>query len=500
MSEDLPEVTSLLGEDEILVIRDGVSKRIKVQNTDLVGSNQQVSITKPTGGSIVDVQARDAIALILDAIRAHNWIAFAPSDVPSLKAWFKASTIAQADNTLVSSWGDASGDGWNATQATRSARPTFHTNELNGKPVVRFDGSDFLSIGNTFQLNSQAVTIYIVKKPVSASAQNVFLSAGLSGSNSTAILSYQQYQSTSTLSTHNVLIEPVSPFGHQNFQRWSYNVLRASASSVRFRINGHQSVALSPVSAGTTEGLNIGAHYDGTSSPTVMFNGDIAEVVIYNAVHTDAEVLKVERYLAGLYGVAPYLVVMDGDSMTRGSGASADLSDNYPSQLASLLSADYDFINLGRGGQTVSDMIGDAATEADPLLSWQPRTKGVLVCWNTNDLHFGASVSDTQNLIASYCNARRNVGWKVIVGTILPRSSTGTPSNYEADRLLVNAWIRDNWSSFCDGYFDPAGDSRIGDAGDELNSTYYHDRAHLNGTGYGIVASLVRDQVVALTT
>lgn len=440
--------------------------------------------------------------LLTEILRPREGIlsTFDPSALPSLKAWYVASSIAQPDNTPVAAWPDSSGNGWNLAQTKGANQPTCQTNELNGQPVVRFDGSDFLTIGNTFKLNSQAATIFVVKKPVNAAAQNVFLSAGLAGSSSTAILSYQQFQSTSTLSTHNVLLEPVSPFGHQNFQRWSYNVLRCSSSRVNFRINGYQSVDLSPVSAGTAEGLNFGAHFDGLATPSVMFNGDIAEVVICNAVLTDSEVLQVEQYLATKYGVAPNLVVMDGDSLTRGSGASANLSDNYPSQLAGLLSQSYDLISLGVGAQTTADMISDAVTQVDPLLTWRPRKTGVLVFWNTNDLHFGTSVATTQSRIMNYCSARRAAGWKVIVGTILPRSVVGTPANYAADRLTINTWIRANWASFCDGFFDPAADSRIGDAGDEANTTFYNDRAHLNGTGYAIVAALVRDKIVQLTT
>lgn len=479
----------------------------KVNGLQVVGS-QAASISQvdlPDAGATYTTAERDLINDLksklnatLTALKTHGLIAVSPTDVSGLKAWYDASSIAQADNSAVTSWTDSSGNGWTVTQATGAAQPTLQTAELNGKPVVRFDGSDFLNVGNSFTLSSQSVTIFVVKKPVSAAAQKVFVSAGLTSSASTAILSYQQFQSTSTLSTHNALIQPSSPFGHQNFARWSYNVLRTSAGGTRFRVNGHESVLLPAPSLGVTEGLNIGAHYDSTVTPAVMFDGDIRAVIIYNTVLSDAGVALVENYLARENGVAPRLVVMDGDSMTRGSGASSDLSDNYPSQLAGLLSTGYDLVNVGVGGQTTADMIADAATEVDPLLTWQPRSAGLVVFWNTNDLHFSASVADTQARIQSYCTSRRAAGWKCIVGTILPRSSVGTPGTYEANRLIVNQWIRDNWSTFADGFFDPAADSRIGDAGDELNATFYNDPAHLNGTGYAIVADLVRAKVVAL--
>ncbi len=42
----------------------------------------------------------------------------------------------------MAAWADASGQGNDATQATAALRPTYRTNMLNGKPVVRFDGAD----------------------------------------------------------------------------------------------------------------------------------------------------------------------------------------------------------------------------------------------------------------------------------------------------------------------------------------------------------------------
>lgn len=55
---------------------------------------------------------------------------------------FDSRFINQSDNTAVSTWSDRSGNGWDATQGASALRPTFIENELNGNPVVRFDGSD----------------------------------------------------------------------------------------------------------------------------------------------------------------------------------------------------------------------------------------------------------------------------------------------------------------------------------------------------------------------
>ena len=80
--------------------------------------------------------------------------------------------INQSDNTAVSQWDDRSGNGKHATQATAANQPTFQTSELNGNPVVRFDGSnppnaDFLSAGSVAV--SQPITFVAVWKAAGGS-------------------------------------------------------------------------------------------------------------------------------------------------------------------------------------------------------------------------------------------------------------------------------------------------------------------------------------------
>jgi hypothetical protein len=60
-----------------------------------------------------------------------------------LAAWFDASAITGLnDGDGVVIWTDLSGNLNHASQVTAENRPTYQTNELNGKPVVRFDGVD----------------------------------------------------------------------------------------------------------------------------------------------------------------------------------------------------------------------------------------------------------------------------------------------------------------------------------------------------------------------
>lgn len=57
--------------------------------------------------------------------------------------WLDASQITGlSDGAAITTWGDASGNGLNPTQSVPGSKPTYRTSILNGKPAVRFDGSD----------------------------------------------------------------------------------------------------------------------------------------------------------------------------------------------------------------------------------------------------------------------------------------------------------------------------------------------------------------------
>lgn len=91
--------------------------------------------------------------------------AFEPTEISGLKGWWKADSIDQADNTSVSAWLDSSGNEAHMYQSSATAQPTLQTNELNGYPVVRFDGTnDFMNLTAPFdELPTNTSSVEAVK-------------------------------------------------------------------------------------------------------------------------------------------------------------------------------------------------------------------------------------------------------------------------------------------------------------------------------------------------
>lgn len=177
----------------------------------------------------------------------------------------------------------------------------------------------------------------------------------------------------------------------------------------------------------------------------------------------------------------------------------------YPNQVAAQIGDRYTALNYSVGGQTLAQMQADAATQIDVLYNSQQR-RGLQWWGGTNDLYFGASAATTITRAQAYYSARQAIGWRQVEVGMLPRTQSGLPATFEADRQAIrtsrlaqysiataetNVW-KDSNGNF---YVDLGGDTTIGDAGDENNTTYYLDKVHLTDAGYAIVATYVKKAI-----
>jgi len=80
---------------------------------------------------------------VAGAVSSYAPPPFTPANLSDLELWYKADAITTlADGDPVAAWADSSGNGHDLSQSTAGYKPTYQTGELNGLPVVRFDGSD----------------------------------------------------------------------------------------------------------------------------------------------------------------------------------------------------------------------------------------------------------------------------------------------------------------------------------------------------------------------
>lgn len=449
-------------------------------------------------------------------------VAWSPRNLPGLALWLAADKLTGlADGAAVATWPDASGNGRDAAQATAAKRPTYRTNVLNGKPVLRFDGvDDGLATPSITLAATTGVTLFAVVTGLTTGTDQAIaeFSANVNNNNG-AFMLYRAASGKLTGLLKSAAgianLAKGSPFGGADTAALSatYDIPQAAGAEIQIdadyawhRLHNPTTTAGGEM-AGTTTGSanNTGAfgsyplYLGARGAASLYLAGDVAEVLLYASVLSASDRYRVARYLGQKYGRRPHdgILVYDGDSLTEGNTAPNTFAANpYPRQVDAALTRRYASANFGVSGQTLAQMAADAAAQVDRLYSPASPVNALVVWGGTNDMVSvggNQTAATTHTRLADYCAARRAAGWAVHVLTCLPRSDAAAPADFETKRQALNASIRANWATYADGLIDVAADTRIGDAGDELNTTYYtSDKVHLNETGYGVIAELVK--------
>jgi hypothetical protein len=265
------------------------------------------------------------------AKRAGTWPSASvnPTSITGLQLWLDASDASTlydatsggslvAANGGVARWEDKSGNARHATQGTAGSRPTRKTAIQGGRDVLRFDGSDdWLTSADVADLSSgTAITCFCVVKRAAT------------GSGHTIIAKYERTPDQTSAEDgwlfrffdSNVLNAAFGRDGSYSQQTTTSAVTASSFSSLSFKATAgslttltaiyQNGVALASTSSGgvqtldnTTYPITIGVQrYAGVSYD--LFNGDIAEIMIYNSALSDADRSAVDLYFTTKWGIS----------------------------------------------------------------------------------------------------------------------------------------------------------------------------------------------------
>ncbi len=222
-----------------------------------------------------------------------------PDSLTGLTAWLKADSLLLSDADPVTSWLDSSGSGNTATQGTGGAQPSFRTNVLNGKPVVRFDGNDRLTFATESNFDIAKPTMLIVAKRTAGS------SGSLLAKNTTDFgdgrrrklqmatgASSFVYGSGSDGQSINVAATPTN---------WNmYGLIANSETNHSLFVNGTETISATFTDDDNFNNatMEIGSAF---SNGAESFTGDIAEIIIYNRALSSIEMTGVQNYLKAKY-------------------------------------------------------------------------------------------------------------------------------------------------------------------------------------------------------
>lgn len=418
-----------------------------------------------------------------------------------------ASKLSLANNDPVASWTDQASGGNHAVQADPAKQPVYiaASSLLRNLPVVRFNGTSHMLSTPSFldaTYNKALTVFYVGYSNYGSSGFGIAVSQG-----TRFLIGKEQYQTYAKVTGPNKTLK----IGYSKLTSYASSVAiwidGISYDGTRFlsMTNGEYLTSATTVDLALSGGLTIGAYNTGL----LYWAGDLARVLVWKRAMTTPEVQQVAAVLAAQYStpICTRRLIFEGDSMTAGYWATAP-GGSYPEQLKVGLgskSGDYIF-NIGISGRRLAAEIPSATSGVDLL--FLPGSTETYTNWiGTNDLH--AELKSGTDLVAdykTYMAGRKTAGAQnLIVCTLLPASDTGIPASFETERQAFNASLRADFSvatsdarvwlpgpgiTYANVLADYAADSRIGDAGDELNTTYYYDKLHMVDAGYAIIAEI----------
>jgi hypothetical protein len=249
-----------------------------------------------------------------------------PQTISGLQLWLDASDAstlydATSGGSLVAAdggvarWEDKSGNGRHFTQSDSSKRPARKTSQQNSLDTLLFDGSNDSLIGSNFSSGTGGLSILLVVKRNATSANHELINKGVdnggwmvkfAASNQLQLSSYRD--STLNNSTIRDTTSSVSATG--------YTVLSITAGSGAFNTtsmfrNGTSLAMDAATEAGTngrtpstgSDPVRIGVQvYAGVDYFT--YNGNIAEIIMYDSALSSGDREAVESYLLAKWGIS----------------------------------------------------------------------------------------------------------------------------------------------------------------------------------------------------
>lgn len=211
-------------------------------------------------------------------------------------AWLKADSLSLSNDAVVASWTDSSGHNHPLLQSSASLKPVYKTNILNGKAVVRFDGTnDFLQA--TIAADAHNYSVFVVMKRDVSSVGNFAISAswGSGQVNGTMWMGYNNGDDFFTPASDSLHDLPSATSGDN---AWHIAECIHSGNTIYGYDTGVSTGSSSSSSASRGNVFSLGGY---TASGSLPFKGDIAEVIIFNSGLNSTRRGLVEQYLIEKY-------------------------------------------------------------------------------------------------------------------------------------------------------------------------------------------------------
>jgi lysophospholipase L1-like esterase len=395
----------------------------------------------------------------------------------------RAQDIAQSNLSVVSTWADTSGNGYDLTQSTTDNKPIYATSSIDNLPAVVYPftvAPEFLS-NASYPFDKRASSILVV-----ASIRSLYRTAYLA---LTPDVSLTMQQGLGVLATFSGGAR-TSTLHTQSGRRVAI-LFTFGASASKIYMDASANVqSFSALASGSLTGLQLG-------DTSGLFSGGYYEVVGWNRELSGSEAAQLldvwapAVYGTGLSAATPVgRAIFDGDSITEGTGAT--LARNWSTLMA--VAPTWATYNFAVSGNSWANIIARQAVSNVFAASgnW------LFIFAGTNDLSNGQTGAQIETSFQTYMNAAVAAGFdkSKMVAFTLSTNNTGAGGTARDD---FNAWLRLNYTTYAGFLVDLAADSQLGVTGSSHNdSSLWVDGAHYNEAGYVVFAAFVRSTIPSL--
>lgn len=238
---------------------------------------------------------------------------FTPLSLPGLAAWYKAETATVNESLVVTLWPDSSGNGADLGPVPGVSQPTLLINHIdfNSQNVLSLDGTQQLYklLPSGLAGSDSAFSLYITAKPTAGSTRVAF-GWGQSGPGDSVNVNWTINGAQAVVElTEGATMGSVQYVTDNSAQIFSAHLGQGQdiLTQSEVRVNGAIPANLGGGASGTLSipipvpETRLGSYF---GTPATSYVGLIAEILVYNAQHTNSERLQVTQYLAAKYGIS----------------------------------------------------------------------------------------------------------------------------------------------------------------------------------------------------
>ncbi|MDI1464055.1 M4 family metallopeptidase [Catellatospora sp. KI3] len=232
-----------------------------------------------------------AVHLAWAAVNVVGTDPCATGPVAGSLVWLRADAGVTSSAGKVSNWADQSGTAHHASMTVAARQPTVVSGVVNGKPVIRFGGSQSLALT---AINPSAFTIFVVGKNTKTT-ESFSMILGPGGDSANNQLRWENGTQALVYGSNGL---PTATTTIGNTRVFHDLVIRYDGATLKVYRDGTLYSTTSGSASGGWAINQIGAYYS-----SYFMQGDLAELLVYSSALTDAARVSTQNYLKSKYAL-----------------------------------------------------------------------------------------------------------------------------------------------------------------------------------------------------